>query len=324
MIVTDSKGLEQALTQASLRTEFKPERLVENESSRFTATVAYGRALGPEQKIEVAYANDAILRPLDPAQFEVVPRTDMRQNLDEGRPDLMGGLELSWSWDVIPRATGSLTLQLEILPVVIMSGSVVEELARRNRPITIQVLVHPNRPRFEAVVAASHKDLDLNLPQELTAEDEVTLEADLPLHGHGDNVRVDLNLMTADGSVPITVKKRSTGDLSSDDAVHREWIITPGKDGVANMTVVAVITAKAGDETLKERVELKVSRVVEPPWSFGPWLLGVVGGLTAILGLLAAIAAFHKQSRAPLRWLKGKFSGRRGEADPPSSPNVGS
>jgi hypothetical protein len=65
MIVTDSMGLEQALTQASLTTEFEPERLVENESSRFTATVTYGRSLGREQKLEVAYANDAILRPLD-------------------------------------------------------------------------------------------------------------------------------------------------------------------------------------------------------------------------------------------------------------------
>jgi hypothetical protein len=205
-----------------------------------------------------------------------------------------------------------------------MGGAVVEELARRNRPITIQVLVHPNRPRFDAVVAACSKDLELTFPDELTAEDEATVEADLPLHGHGDNVRVDLKMMPAEGSVPITVKKRSSEDLASDDAVHREWDITPGKDGVATMTVVAVITAKAGDETLEEQVELKVSRVVEPPWSFGPWLLGIVGGLTAILGLLAAIAAFHKQSRAPLRWLRRKLSRRRAGADPPGPPTVAS
>ena len=241
----------------------------------------------------------------------------MRQNLDEGRPDGRGGLTLSWSWDVTPRATGSLTLQLEMVPVVIMDGSIVQELARRNKPITIEVLVHPNRSRFEAVVAACTTDLELTVPQELTAEDAVTVEADLPLHGDGNDVRVDLDMRTGAGSVPITLEKRSTGDLANGDRVHREWVVRPGKDGVANLTVVAVITTKAGDQTLEKEVAHEVSRVVTPAWSFGPWLLGVVGGLSAILGLLAAIATFHKQARAPLRWLRGRFTGQRAEAGPP-------
>ena len=65
---------------------------------------------------------------LDPQQFKVDPRTDMRQNLDEGTPDGRGGMELSWMWDVTPRATGALTLRLEIQPVVVLGDQVVEKL----------------------------------------------------------------------------------------------------------------------------------------------------------------------------------------------------
>jgi len=60
------QNFERALTRASLSTSFDPDRLIENEPTRFTATVVYARQLDPGPKIDVAYANDAELNPLDP------------------------------------------------------------------------------------------------------------------------------------------------------------------------------------------------------------------------------------------------------------------
>jgi hypothetical protein len=197
-VVTDKRSWQRAFAKASLHTGFRPESLVENETAQFTATISYGRALDPGPTIDVAYANDATLTPLDPQQFKVDPRTDMRQNLDEGTPDGRGGMELSWMWDVTPRATGALTLRLEIQPVVVLGDQVVEKLARRNKPIEIDVQVHPNRIKFDTVVAASDREFALTIPEKLTAEKDAVVTADLPLRGQGDAVQVTLAVVPAE------------------------------------------------------------------------------------------------------------------------------
>lgn len=328
MVVTSPKGWERALTKASLSTGFEPERLVENERARFTATIGYARNPDPGPTVQVAYANDAVLLPHDPAQFDVDPVTDERQNLDEGRPDGKGGLTLSWGWDVTPRATGSLTLQLEIKPIVFMGGSVVDDLARRNKPIKIDVMVHPNRQPFNAVVAASNKDFAPHAPPKLTAEKDAVVTADLPLHGSGQIVQATLVATAADGSAPVTVDQRSTSPASGQDTVHGEWVVRAGKEGVVTLAVTAVITAKAGDKTLEERVERKLSLVVDPAPAFWPRVLAIVAGLTAILTLLGAFVTFHTQFRKPLALLGGlakriwgRIGGRRrSSASSPPSP----
>src|SRR6478735_2251003 len=116
-LLNTREDLVHAVTTAAVSTSFAPQGPVENEPTRFTATIHYARPLNGVPTINVAYANDATLSALDPKQFDIAPVTDRRRNLDEGRPDGQG-LALDWSWDVIPRAVGKLTLTLEIQPVL--------------------------------------------------------------------------------------------------------------------------------------------------------------------------------------------------------------
>jgi hypothetical protein len=322
-VVTDPAALEQALTRASLHTGFAPERLVENEPTVFTATVTYGREPDAGRTVEVAYSNNARLRALDAEQFDIVPKTGERQNLDDGKPDGKGGLALAWSWDVTPRAAGPLTLELVIEPVVIMWGEAVKDLAPRNEPITIDVLVHPNRPPFEALVAASGTDLELKAPEKLRAEEEATVTVDFPLHGHGQIVSVALSMAEGQGSVPVVVEQRANTVVPDEDVVHGEWVITPGKDGVANLAVAATISTKVGDRTLEEVVEVPVTRVVEAQRSFLTPFMAVVGGATGILTLLVTLAAVKKEYRTTLTRLWNRFGRRPDEAEPSGPPPPG-
>ena len=234
-VVADRTKWQRAYAKASLRTDH-PETLVENEAARFTATIVYGRDLDPGRTIDVAYANDATLRPVDPDKAHVVPRTGERQNLDEGTPDGRGGLQLTWEWDVTPRSTGVLTLTLEVQPFVVLGDQVVDKLARRNESIRIDVEVHPNRARFDTVVTASDQEFAPTIPPKITAEQDTVVTADLPLHGQGDAVHAMLTIVSGEGSVPLTIKERAP-PTPAPDSVHGEWIVRAAKDGVAKLTV---------------------------------------------------------------------------------------
>jgi hypothetical protein len=299
--VVDSAGdLEEALTKASLSTRFEPEHLVENQKVRFTATIGYGREPDAGPTVDVGYANEAVLNAVRVEAFEITPVTDARQNLDEGRPDGRGGLTLDWSWDVVPRASGMQALQLEVQPLLVMAGSAIGDLARRNKPIPVEVLVHPNRPAFEAVVASTDNELSITLPEKLTAEAEATVRADLPLHGRGDSVRVRIDCAPDPGSVPVTIRREQLVGAPPPETFRSEWRIRPGKDGVVKFVVAVVITSEAGDRLLEKTVTRSVAGAVDPAPSFWPLVVAIAGGATAVLVLLTTAATLSTQVRRPL------------------------
>jgi hypothetical protein len=318
-VVDSAEDLEQALTKASLSTRFEPEHLVENQRVRFIATIAYGREPDAGPTVDVGYANEAVLNAVQTEAFEITPVTDARQNLDEGQPDDRGGLTLSWSWDIVPRATGKQALRLEIQPLLVMAGSAIGDLARRNKPIPVEVLVHPNRPAFEAVVASTDSELSVTLPEKLTAEADATMRADLPLHDRGDSVQVRIDCAADPGSVPVTIRREQLAGAPSPQTSRSEWRIRPGKDGVVKFVVAVVITSEAGDRKLEKTVTRNVSGAVDPAPSFWPLVVAIAGGATAVLVLLTTAATLSTQVRRPLTRLWRRV--RRPEP-PPDMPDA--
>ena len=318
-IVSGRAEFEQALTRAALSTSFTPERLVENEKTRFTATIVYARPLGPGPKIDVAYANDAELHALDPKQFDITPVTDMRQNLDDGQPDGRGGLALSWAWDVTPRAVGSLTLTLEIEPVVIVGSVVSPDLARRNKPITIDVVINPNHAALDAVVGRADKDFTLSVPDQFKAEEPTTISASFVLQGASPGVHLRLDLAAADGSVPLDIVPKAPGPNPPPDTVFGEWEVTPGKEGDVRLRVAAVISTQSGDRPLEQRVEKPITRVADATASFWGSFQGIITGITGFVGLIVAVAGLAKIFPRQWKWVRRKLRLPDGDPTPPSS-----
>lgn len=318
--VVTGQNFEQALTKASLSTSFDSDRLVENESTRFTATIVYARQLGPGPKIDVAYANDADLNPLDPKQFDVTPVSGARQYLSDGQPDGKGGLTLAWTWDVIPRAVGSLTLTLEIKPVVVVGGVVSTELALRNKPVTIDVVINPNHAKFNEVVGSSDKDFTLSVPNSWKAQEPATITASFVLQDASPDVRLSLALDPADGSVPLTIVEKPPGPNPPPHTVFAEWEVTPGKEGDVRLKAAAIIATQSGDRALEQRIEKPVAKVADPAPSFWGPIQGIIAGLSALIGLVVAAAGLAKIFPSQWKWVRRKLRLPESGPNPPTPP----
>jgi hypothetical protein len=261
--------------------------------ARFTATIVYGGKTLPNRPIiDVAFANDASLKP-SRGKFEITPITDTRQYLNQGTKRRGGGFQLAWRWEVVPRQSGSLSLLLTIEPVVILRGSSRQDLAQRNKPIRINVRVHPNIQAL-AEVSSAAQELQINYPKRLVVGEQAKVDASLPLKGHQDNVKADITLDRDEGSVPATIQP--TESSQDGDQLVRRWLVTPAEEGPVDMLFTVKLSAQAGDQPLNDQVVLHRSVSAEPaPPSLWDrlqtpvtWLAPFVALAGGLLGLRAA------------------------------------
>lgn len=291
-VIEPGKSIESALTKASLDTKFDAEPLTEDVPAHFTATIVYGGKTQPNRPtIDVAFANDANLKP-SKGKFEITPITDTRQYLNQGTRRQGGGFQLAWKWEVVPRQSGSLALLLTIEPVVVLRGVSRRDLAQRNKPIRINVRVHPNIEAL-AEVSSAAQQLQINYPKRLVVGEQAKVDASLPLKGHQDSVKADITLDRDDGSVPATIEPAESS-LDGDQLVRR-WLVTPAEEGPVDMLFTVKLSAQAGDRPLTDQVVLvrSVSAAPPPPsfWEriqapvtwLGPFV-ALAGGLLALRG----------------------------------------
>jgi hypothetical protein len=294
VVVEPGKSIEGALTKASLDTRFDVEPLTEDEPAHFTATIVYGGKNLPNRPvIDVAFANDARLKPAK-GKFEITPVTDTRQYLDQGSKRRGGGFQLAWEWEVVPRQSGSLALLLTIEPVVILRGSSRQDLAQRNKPIRINVKVHPNVQAL-AEVSSAAQQLQVGVPERLVVGEQASVDASLPLKGHQDTVKAEIALDRDEGSVPATIQQAESAQ--GGDELVRRWLVTPAAEGPVDLRFTVKLSTEAGDQPLQDEVVVQRSvnaelappsfwdRIQAPVTWLGPFV-ALAGGL---LGLWVAL-----------------------------------
>jgi hypothetical protein len=311
-VIEPGKSIEDALTKASLETGFDMEPLTEDVRTVFTARIFYGTTKPHRPTIKVAYRNDASLKALR-GKFEVTPITDTRQYLDEGTKRPGGGFELAWKWEVVPRQSGSLALLLEIQPVVVVRGSSRRDLAVRNKPIRIDVKVHPNKRALAEVLSAA-QELDIHYPDRWFVGKQAKVEASLPLKGHRDAVKTDIALARDQGSVPATIEP----DVSSqgEDQFVVSWLVTPAEAGPVDMLFTVNLSTQAGDQPVTDKVMLHRSVTAEPaPPSFWQRLQAPVLWLTPFVALLATLLAISPNLRKALLAISPNLRKRTRRAD---------
>ena len=297
-VVEPGKSIERALTRASLETGFDAEPVTEGVRTVFTARIFYVKTKPGRPTIKVAYANDASLEVLK-GKFDITPLTDTRQYLDEGTRRPGGGFELAWMWEIVPRQSGSAVLQLQIQPVVILKGSSRKDLAVRNKPIRIDVRVHPNNKALAEVLSAA-RELQINHPDKLFVGEQAKVEASLPLRGHQDTVEADIALVRDEGSVPATVQ--AVEPSQDQDRFVGSWLVTPAAEGSVDLLFTVKLSTQAGDLPLTDEVVLHRSVTAEPaPPSFWErlqapvvWLAPFVALLTGVLALRAGWRRRHQ------------------------------
>jgi len=312
----EAADLEAALADARLTWAFDSE-LTEHERVRFTATVAYDGAPTEGVPVEVAFANDASLTPAVEGQLDIAPVTGARRYLNEGTPRPGGGLELSWVWEVVARASGDLRLILEVQPVLEVDGDATGgTLRKRNAPVEVSVNVHPHRLAFNDVISAARTQLAVTLPDEITAGEPTEVSATLPLpSGAAQQVQVDISLATVSGS-RATIQPRAAEQPEA-EALVRSWVITPEAEGTVDLVFTVAVSTAAGDQALAETVQAARSVTATPSLgtSFVEWM-AVLGTVLAVLLALAAVAdkVFGLRSKVRTWW------SRRRMTRPPPTP----
>ena len=292
-VVESGSSIGRALTRASLETGFDAEPLTEGVETVFTAKIFYGKTKPGRPIIKVAYANDAELE-VKKGKFEITAITDPRQYLDEGNRRPGGGYELAWKWQIVPRQSGASVLQLQIQPVVILKGSSRKDLAVRNKPIQIDVKVHPNNEAL-AEVSTAARELQIDSPDRFRVGEQARVEASLPLLGHQDAVKADIALARDEGSAPATVQPveppQAQGQFVS------SWLVTPTEAGSVDLLFTVKLSTQAGDLPLMDEVILHRSVTADPAapsvWARlqAPvtWLAPFVALVTGVLALRASL-----------------------------------
>jgi hypothetical protein len=246
----------------------------------------------------VAFANDARLKP-SRGKFEITPVTDTRQYLDQGTRRRGGGFQLAWKWEVVPRQSGSLALLLTIEPVVVLPGVSRRDLAQRNKPIRINVRVHPNTHAL-AEVSSAAQQLRISYPKRLVVGQQAKVDASLPLQGHQDSVKADITLDRDEGSVLATIEPAESSQ--DGDQLVRRWLVTPAEEGPVDMLFTVKLSAQAGDRPLKDQVVLLRSVSAEPaPPSLWARLQAPVtwlGPFVALAGGLLALRTAWRRRRS--------------------------
>lgn len=302
------KFLARALTRATLFTSFDGPAVTEGVKTRFVATVTYDRPAPGGRVIKVAYANDATLSAAQGA-FDIVPVTDRRQNLDEGTKRPGGGFQLQWIWQVTPRQSGSLTLMLEIQPVLLLETTR-SDLEVRNKPIPVDVKVHPNRIALQ-MMKKDARGLELAVPDRWTVDRTMHLTAALPLSSDPE-VGADLLLVPAPGSAPVTV--RASVDREGGQLVGR-WSVTPTSTGSVQLQLTTTLQTEAGVIPITDTVTTTRSFSVDPqPPSFWQRVQTPFLWLTPVLGVLVVLIPWFRSGLSRTR-RSARSDGSRGPQD---------
>jgi hypothetical protein len=291
------------LARAQLRWSFSPAKLTQYEPTRFTATITYDRAVSG-RIILVAYENVASLRETREGEFDIARRTGASLRLDEGHSLPGGGYELSWQWDVIPKAAGKKTLELEIQPVIVINGSRRTGIQVRNEPVPISVRVHPNAAALKEV-SSKAGELTVTLPAQLVAGEASEVSAVLPLQPHDRVVDANVTLTRKTDSVGASVS--NVEQTVSAGSLIAKWSVTPTEAGTLDLLFHIDLSTQAGVETIKEEAEtLRSVAVSAPPppfWSrvvgFFSGINGVVVAVGGIIGLIFMIRNKWRRSGAP-------------------------
>ena len=293
-VVSSGKSFQKALAKAKLRMRFNTKTLTENEPSTFTATIIYG--VKPSRggtTIKVGYENDATLTPKSKEDFDITPLTARRQFLDEGHKRPGGGYELDWSWKVTPRAAGSLSLSLEIQPVLILKGSNRKDLETRNRPISVRVRVNPAATALSEVIQSA-ENLQTKYPRKMVVNEVAEWSATLSLNGHADTVNAKVDLVQEPGSADAEITKRPP--TRAGDLLVARWAVKPIEKGTVKLKFAVDASADSGDRTIQDEAVVPALAIASVPPSFWElvqapvlWLTPFVGLAAGILGLRAAL-----------------------------------
>jgi hypothetical protein len=293
--------ISRAVAEAALDAGFEREPLEQYVPTTFSATIIYDTVLPPDlPTVNVAYSNEATLKG-DADEFVIRPLTDSRQNLDEGAARAGGGLELTWSWQVEAMLPGSKVLILEIQPLVLVNGRLLQDVERRNKPIPVEVEVNRNQKALDDTAAAIRRSLetpspspappslDLQLPGELTVGRETEVSAALDLGDAGRLVsgQVVLPDVADDG---ITVYR-----LAASNDGRSVWTVEPDEPGSVALEFAVELTSQAGERALSASIPVHRELEVEDTW-FNR-LTGTAGKLTVLLGLVAAALALWDRRR---------------------------
>jgi hypothetical protein len=198
-----------------------------------------------------------------------------------------------------------LALLLEIQPLVVLPGSSRQDLAVRNKPIRIDVKVHPHKKAL-AEVSSAAEDLQIVYPDRWFVGKQAKVEASLSLKGHRGTVQADIALDRGPGSVPATIQPAESPQ--GNDQFVGSWLVTPAEAGPVDMLFTVKLSTQAGDLPLTDKVILQRSVRAEPaPPSLGErlqapvnWLtpfVAVLGGVVAVLGGLLAIRPAWRRRR---------------------------
>ena len=330
----DAGSINEALGTAGLDLGggFTSTDITQFETTSYSATIVYGTAAPGLPTVKIAWSNEARLAEQDQDTFEITPTSDSRRFLDSGTRRSDGGYELTWTWDVTPLVAGKQTLVLSILPTVVVEGQTIPDLANINKPIPVEVDVHPIKRDFDDVLTAA-ESMDLDVPDEMTVGEEHDVGASMSLAGHSDTVGADIELSKGEGSAAVTITKataaaRPTAHVASaasaasaDDTIVRQWTVIPDEPGQVSLVFTATVEGQAEAHGLQQEVLKEESaRATQPGPSFWELLqqpvLYIAPFVALAIGVLGLLAAWKK--RKAQESVAGDQDGDSSQGDPAS------
>lgn len=275
-----------ALTNAKIKTETRPARVVQYERSTLLVRLVLGMQSGGEglPTVVVAWENEGELHAEDEGAVVVAPDEPVVKSLDECAPRREGGCEVTWEWTITPRQAGTQRLLLTVSPLVYVDGQLSEKFKRRNASIPIDVLVHPVEAEIQAAKATLRDLVVDGLPHQVTAGSSTTVTASLPRSwGDTDDLVADITLTTGPDSVGASITPLEN-DPAKEGTVSRSWSVQPTETGVLRLVFTSAVSGQAGDHALSASYPVAMDvTVTGTVWDR-------IGGLAAWLGALVTLA----------------------------------
>ncbi|WP_062304024.1 hypothetical protein [Demequina subtropica] len=316
-----------SLTAAKYAVTFDRDELAQFEEAelRFTAVVGEAIERG-DATVLVSWTNEAELETA-PGAFEVRRTSSSRQSIDASTARGDGTYELVWSWAVTPLMAGEQSLTVTIVPTVRDGEGREVDMRTANEPVVVDVEVHPVQRAVDEVAAeAAH--VAAVVPEHMQVDRDYEVSVEVPLHGHGDDIAVELDLVAAPGSAAVTIRRQNAASAAQaggggpvafamggartmtvadamSDVARARWTVTPEEAGPVLLAFTATVRGEAGTYSVETGVETQASaRASGAPASFWDRLkepvdyLGVfVGFAVAVLGLWGAVAKIRSNRR---------------------------
>lgn len=300
----DATTLDDALTTAKLDAGFAKLPVTQGELVTFRATLIYGGGGEPGLPIfTIAQTNTVTLTPENPDAFRISPSSSDTLDLNAGTVRADGGYELTWTWDVLPLATGPQKLFIHIVPVAYVNG-VQQVLKDRNDPYDVEIRVHPAQLEFEEVVEAAEV-MEISVPDDMTVGQEYRVSASIPMPDA--EVTVDIDLAEGEGSVQLSILEvdapAALASLTSgvDEAITRYWDVTPNEPGEVALVFTVHLNGEAGAQKLETAVEHTESARADaaPPsfWDAMGTPVVVIGGILTAAAAAVGIWATLRNAR---------------------------